>query len=333
MNHKFIATQLSPFSCKESMMSLDHFKSVYQNIFSRIKVTPLNKIVLPETGRDLFLKREDLQATGSFKLRGALNFILSLSDEARRRGVVARSSGNFGQGLAFAGQLTGCPVTVVMPENGSMYKQTLIEQYGGGVVRYKGNSTQGDLMVDSIVAQTGKVKAFSSDHPDVIAGQGTIGFEILDQHPSVDMVFCPISGGGLISGVGALLKQKNPAIKLIGVEPIGANRYSLSLASGKPVSIDVADTIADGLRTVTPGIHAWPLIQQYVDDVITVTDDQIRDAMRRIELTTGSKVEPSGAVSVAGCMGFDSSQLGKSPVCVITGGNITENEYRALTLM
>jgi len=331
MNNKRMALSDVRGAEPNAGVTIDRCNEACQRINEHIRKTPLSLLEWGPTKTAIYLKRDDLQITGSFKIRGALNFLLSLSPEDREKGVVGRSSGNFGQALAWAGKLLNCPVTVLMPGNSSQLKIELVQSHGARVIRYQGTTSNGDDYVDQIIKETGGIKAYTSDHPNVIMGQGTIAFEILEQHPDVDTVFCPVSGGGLLSGVAFVLKHLKPTVKVIGVEPIGANRFSKSLAAGERLAISMPDTIADGLRTCIPGTHTFPLVQRYVDDVITVTDDQIRAAMRYLATGIDKHIEPSGAVSVAGRIAYDSGKVSPNSVCVISGGNISDADFESLT--
>ncbi|MGE4170574.1 MAG: threonine/serine dehydratase [Candidatus Margulisiibacteriota bacterium] len=329
MIKKVIAVSISHHERTPHMLLAD-IEAAQATINPYIRHTPLEEVNFPGLSseeRKIHLKWDSEQTTGSFKLRGALNFMLNLSAEAKAKGVITRSSGNFGQALAYAGKLLGVQVTVVMAENASRLKASLIQSHGGTVIFHGLTSKVSDAFVDEKATQEGLTKAHPYDHPHVIAGQGTAALEIFADNPSLTTYFCPVSGGGLMSGTAAALKQRNPKIRVIAVEPAGANDCFLSFQAGRRVEIEAPNTIADGLRVTHVGDHTWPLLQRYVDEVVTVTDDQIRDAMQKIFAQTGKKVEPSGAVSVAGLLAYPQAKLGNTIACMISGGNIASEDF------
>ncbi len=281
--------------------------------------------VLPDSRR-LFLKPENQQPIGAFKLRGAYNKIASLSPEERNRGVITYSSGNHAQGVAYAARALKVRAVIVMPNNAPAIKREATAALGAEIVPVGPGSTERQLKAEELAAKHGYVIVPPYNDEKIIAGQGTIGLEILEDLPEVEAVFAPVGGGGLISGVATAIKLTNPKVKIIGVEPELASDAQASLRSGKIVQFpaeQVSRTIADGLRTQSIGGLNFQHIQKFVDDIITVTEAEIRDAMQLLAANPATVAEPSGAVSVAGFL-FHRDQLPstKLNVAIISGGNI-----------
>jgi threonine ammonia-lyase medium form len=274
------------------------------------------------TGMNLQFKAEMFQKTGSFKPRGMLNKINSLSVEEKSRGVITVSAGNAAQGVAFAAGKLGIPATVVMPENAVRSKAEATRGYGARVILH---GTVQDLFpkMREIQAAEGQTFVHPFDDLHVIAGHGTLGREILEDGPRPDVVFVPVGGGGLISGVAAALKLSHPAIRVVGVEPEGAASLGRSLQDGQPYHLDKTDTIADGLAAPFTGEHCLRHAQAFVDDVITVNDGQILEALRLVLERCKILAEPAAAASFAGLMsGQIAIERGAQVVCVLSGGNV-----------
>jgi threonine dehydratase len=279
----------------------------------------------------LFLKPENQQPIGAFKLRGAYNKIASLSDEDRNRGVITYSSGNHAQGVAYAARALNTKAVIVMPNNAPMIKREATAKLGAEIVLVGPGSTERQLKAEELAAQHGYVIVPPYNDEKIIAGQGTIGLEILEDLikvdlPDVEAIFSPVGGGGLISGVAAAIKLTNPKIKVIGVEPELAADAQASLRAGKIVQFpaeQVSRTIADGLRTQSIGSINFEHMHAYVDDIVTVSEDEIRHAMRLLSANPATIAEPSGAVATAGFL-FRRDQLPntKLNVAIISGGNI-----------
>jgi threonine dehydratase len=276
--------------------------------------------------RRLYLKPENLQPIGAFKLRGAYNKIVSLSDQEARRGVIAYSSGNHAQGVAYAARALGVKAVIVMPRNAPALKLQATGSMGAELVLVGPSSSERQAKAEELAAENGYIIVPPYNDEEIIAGQGTIGLEILSELPEVETVIVPVGGGGLISGVSAAIKLSKPSVNVIGVEPELAADAQASLRSGKIVSFaaeQVLQTEADGLRTQSIGELNFQHIRQYVDEIITVKEEEIREAMRRLAFDPKTIAEPSGAVSVAGFL-FRREQLPKTKlnVAVISGGNI-----------
>jgi threonine dehydratase len=278
-----------------------------------------------ETSR-LFLKPENQQPIGAFKLRGAYNKIASLSQQDRTRGVISYSSGNHAQGVAYAARALGVKAVIVMPNNAPAIKREATAALGAEIVLVGPGSTERQLKAEELAAQHGYIIVPPYNDEKIIAGQGTIGLEILEDLPEVEAVFSPVGGGGLISGVAAAIKLTRPDVQVIGVEPELAADAQASLRAGKIVQFpaeQVSRTIADGLRTQSVGHINFEHMQCFVDLIVTVTEHEIRDATKLLAGNPQTIAEPSGAVATAGFL-FRSDQLPKTKlnVSIISGGNI-----------
>lgn len=270
-------------------------------------------------GYRLYLKAENLQRGGSFKFRGAFNRLAALSADERRRGVVAFSSGNHGQALALAGQLLGVPVTVFMAGDSPRVKQMAAAGYGA-TVRFYGPDSDRHALATQTAAQRGAVFVHPYEDPLVIAGQGTAALELLEEVSDLDTLVVPIGGGGLISGCAVAAKGINPAIRVVGVEPEAGNDTYLSVAAGRRIRIDLPNTIADGLRTTSPGERTYQMMTQLVDEIVLVSEAEIVEAVTTLALTAKTITEPSGAVGVAAVLA--GRVTGRRVGVVLSGGNV-----------
>ncbi|MHC4938240.1 MAG: threonine ammonia-lyase [Planctomycetota bacterium] len=274
-----------------------------------------------EAGCHCFLKGENFQRVGAFKLRGAYNFLARIDDDERARGVVTASSGNHGQGVARAAKLFGVPATVVVPEDIVPAKKEAIERDGAEVIVAGTQSTERLAEARRLATETGRTFIHSFDHPWIVAGQGTVGKEMLEAVPHLDALVVPVGGGGLISGIAVWAKSRNPRIKVIGVEPEGCDSMRQSIAAGEPIKIEPRASIADGLRPSAPGNITYQLCAALVDTIVTVTDAEIAEAVRFLLARAKVLVEPSGAAGLAALL---FGKLGETPVTagtVLTGGN------------
>jgi threonine dehydratase len=268
---------------------------------------------------DLLLKCENLQRTGSFKIRGAYNRIAELSAEERSRGVIAYSSGNHAQGVACAAALLGVAATVVMPENAVPAKVAATRRYGATILFAGTDSETRRQRAEQLAAEGSLALVPPYDHPAIIAGQATIGLEVLEQCPEVETILVPVGGGGLLAGIALAVKLTRPAVRVIGVEPEGAADGGASFRRGELVSLPAVSTIADGLRATHLGALPFALIREYVDDMIAVDDEAILRATRAMLFSSHVVAEPSGAVSVAAALA--GGGRGRT-VAVVSGGNI-----------
>jgi len=270
----------------------------------------------------VFLKAENLQKSGSFKFRGAMNFLLSLSRENLRNGVVTGSSGNHGQALACAGKILNTNVTVVVPEDVSAAKLSAIKGYGARIERCGRTSTERLNRAYEISQQTGAIFVPPFDHPWIMAGQGTIGLELIEQLCDFDAVLVPCGGCGLISGISKAIKEILKNARVYGVEPEQSNSTYLSFKAGHLVELKNINTIADGLRTAVPGTLTFPVVQKYVDDILLVSEQEIKRAVVFLLERMKLLVEPSGAVTVAALISGRFPLKGKKVVAVLSGGNV-----------
>jgi threonine dehydratase len=318
------------------MVTLDHIKSAQQRLYGVAARTPMIRYYHPADGQGpsaaggdgekFFLKPESLQPIGSFKLRGAYNKVASLSDEERRRGVISYSSGNHAQGVAYAARVMGVKAVIVMPRNAPKIKVDSTTALGAEIVFVGGGSAERMQKAEELAREHSFSIVPPYNDEQIIAGQGTVGLEILEDCPDIELVLLPVGGGGLVSGVASAIKLSGSSAKIIGIEPELANDAQLSFRKGGIVQLPaerVSSTLADGLRTQSVGPLNFEHIRKYVDDIITVTEDEIRNAVRRILRDSRIVAEPSGAVSVAGWL-FHRDELpgSKMTVAVVSGGNI-----------
>jgi threonine dehydratase len=277
---------------------------------------------LATSAAEVRLKCENLQAAGSFKIRGAHTALSRLDPAVRARGVIAYSSGNHAQGVALAARLLGIRAVVVMPTTAPAVKVEGTKRFGAEVILEGTTSIQRQQRAEAIAAEQGLSIIPAFDHADIIAGQGTVGLEILADWPAVDVIVAPIGGGGLISGIAAYAKQQRPDIRIIGVEPVTADAMKRSLAAGHPVTIEPARTVADGLMPVRPGDLTFAHARAWVDDIVRVDDDAIIDAARRIMTAGKLMVEFSGAATVAALLAGAIDTTDARVAVVISGGNM-----------
>jgi threonine dehydratase len=292
----------------------------------RTPLVPLGTARALVGGTPLLVKAESLQPTGAFKLRGAYNAISALPAEGRSRGVVAHSSGNHARAVAYAAALLGIPATVVVPANAPRVKVAAARSLGAQIVTCEPNLAAREAMVDELVARHGYAPIPPFEHRDVIAGQGTVGLEIAADCPDVDLVVCPVGGGGLVSGVAAAIAAACPNARVVGVEPELAADARDSLRQGQRVAWPAANTqrtIADALRADQVGELPMRHLLGQVHDIVTVTDDEILAAMRVLATDARLVAEPGGAVAVAACL-FRASELPAASrrVAILSGGNV-----------
>ncbi len=308
------------------MISLEDIRLAQRRVRGVALHTPLVPCPRSEEGRALYFKAENLQPTGAFKLRGAYNKISSLSLEERSSGVVAHSSGNHAQAVAYAARRMGVRAVVVMPRGASRVKLDATAAFGAEIVLVGDDSAERTRRAEALAAEHGYVPVPPYDDEALIAGQGTVGLEILEDLPDVETVLVPVSGGGLISGVAAALKQSRPEAHVIGVEPELAADARASLKSGRLVEFPAEQagrTIADGLRVRKLGLAPFEHVRAFVDDIIAVGEDEILEAMRRLLLRVRLVAEPSGAVAFAAYL-FHRDELPptRTNVAVVSGGNV-----------
>jgi len=272
-------------------------------------------------GGPVLLKCENLQRTGSFKIRGAYVRLSRLSAEERARGVVAASAGNHAQGVALAARMLGIKATVFMPEGAPIPKANATRGYGAEVLFHGEYLTQALLAAQEFAERTGAVFIHPFDHPDIVAGQGTVGLEILAQAPEATTVLIPTGGGGLIAGAAVAIKSQRPDIRVIGVQAEEAAAFPESLRRGVPVALERMTTMADGIAVARPGDVPFAAIQKYVDDVVTVSEESMSRALVLLLERAKMVVEPSGAAAVAAVMDQPSA-FATPMVAVLSGGNV-----------
>ncbi|MBQ4792885.1 threo-3-hydroxy-L-aspartate ammonia-lyase [Pectobacterium versatile] len=280
-------------------------------------------------GAEFFFKCENLQRMGAFKFRGAMNALLQFSDEQKAAGVVTFSSGNHAQAIALAAKLLGIPATIVMPHDAPAAKVAATRGYGGNVVEYNRYTEDREQFGNDLAKKYGLTLIPPYDHPHVIAGQGTAAKELLEETGELDALFVCLGGGGLLSGCALATRQLSPQCKIYGVEPLAGNDGQQSFRSGNIVHIDTPKTIADGAQTQHLGNYTFPLIRQNVDDILTVTDDDLIDAMRFYAERMKIVVEPTGCLSFAAARNLRESLRGKRIGIIISGGNVDISRYGA----
>lgn len=305
------------------LLNIQKIKDAHHNIKEFATVTPLLKSAALEydLGYKLLLKAENLQTTNSFKIRGSSNCIINrVKSMPKINGVVTASSGNHGQAVAYVAYRLGLSATIVMPETAPKAKINTVSRWGAKIELYGTTSGERLARMQQIAEEEGFFVVPPYDHYDIIAGQGTIGKEILEQIPDVDVVLIPIGGGGLISGISYYIKHTNPKVQVIGVEPEGSNSMNVSIEKGVITQLDGTKSIADGLLSLKPGDLTFPIVKENVDKLITVSEDEILKAVSKCIEYYKTVPEPSGAVTVAGALKMDWGK-GKKVVAVVSGGN------------
>ena len=304
------------------MLTLDkiyHAGYVLKNVIRKTDLIHAPKIN-PES--DIYLKTENLQITGSFKVRGAYYKISQISDDEKAKGVIACSAGNHAQGVALAASKNGIKSLICLPDGAPISKVEATKSYGADVCLVNGVYDDAYNKAIQLRDEKGYTFIHPFDDENVIAGQGTIGLELLDQLPDIDAIIVPIGGGGLISGVAFAAKMLKPEIKIYGVQASGAPSMLVSMESGKIECLDSVSTIADGIKVKEPGVNTFDCCQKYVDEIVTVTDDEISSAILALIEQHKLIAEGAGAVSVAAAMFNKVPIKGKKTVCLVSGGNI-----------
>ena len=319
------------------MIAVADIRAARERIAGRIHHTPLltSQTLGQRVGARAWLKAENLQKTGAFKVRGALNAILQLSEEERARGIITVSAGNHAQGVAWAAAAVGVPATVVMAENATPSKVAATRGYGAEVVQHGTSSLDLFGKMEELRAARGLTLVHPFDADAIIAGQGTLGLEVLDDLPEFgaegDTIVVPVGGGGLIGGIAVAIKESRPAARVIGVEPVGAPGMSNSLAAGHAVHLDHIDTIADGLTAPFAGERNFDIVRRYVEDIVLLDDETILEGMRFLLARAKLLAEPAGAAATAALLaGKVTVAPGARVVAVVSGGNIDLPRLKAL---
>lgn len=304
------------------MLTLKDFEEAVEQVQKAAIKTELiySDYLSEQTGNKVYLKPENLQKTGAYKIRGAYYKISTLTEEERAKGLITASAGNHAQGVAYAAKVYGCKAVIVMPTTTPLMKVDRTKSYGAEVVLYGNVYDEAAAHAAKLAAEHGYTFIHPFDDPAVATGQGTIAMEIIKELPTVDYILVPVGGGGLAAGVSTLAKLLNPKIKVIGVEPAGANCLQASLAAGKPVTLPSVSTIADGTAVKTPGKEIFPYLQKGLDDMITVEDDELIVAFLDIVENHKLIVENSGLLTVAALKHL--GVTGKKIVSVLSGGNM-----------
>src|SRR5699024_2849779 len=313
------------------MLTIQAIKRAQENIRDFAHQTPIfeSATLSKKADNRVCLKGEHLQRTGAFKIRGATNKVkAAIRDGATD--IVTASSGNHGQAVAYVGNQLQVKTTVVVPETVSAAKEEAIQGYGAHI-QYCGTTSEERIhYAKAIENEEGAVYIPPYDDPLIMAGQGTVGLEVLKQVPEVEVVVVPIGGGGLISGIATAIKETNPSIQVIGVEPDNANDTYLSKKQGHPVILDSTDTVADGLRALRPGEKTFPIVKKYVDDIVLVSEEEIKTAFSFLLSRMKQLVEPSGAATVAAVLHQKIPASEKTIVPILSGGNISLHEIAGL---
>ncbi len=304
------------------MLTLDKIYQASHVLRSVIRKTDLIYAPKINPESEIYLKTENLQVTGSFKVRGAYYMMSQLSEEEKAKGVVACSAGNHAQGVALAAAKNHINAVICLPDGAPISKVEATKSYGAQVCMVEGVYDDAYAKALELKEKENYTFVHPFDNEDVIAGQGTIGLELLDQMPDVDAVIVPIGGGGLISGVAFAIKSLNPNIKVYGVQASGAPSMYQSIQDGKIECLDSVSTIADGIAVKEPGPHTFAYCQKYVDEIVTVTDDEISAAILSLIEKQKLIAEGAGAASVAAAMFNKVPIKGKKVICLVSGGNI-----------
>jgi threonine dehydratase len=314
-------------------LTRDEFEAAYRRVAPHVHHTPLltSRMLSARTGLEVRLKAEMFQRTGSYKIRGPLNKIPLLSEEERRRGVICSSAGNHAQGVALAAQIHGIKAVVVMAENATRSKVAATRGYGAEVVLHGTIWDEANDRARELVRERGYTYVHPFDDLQLIAGQGTLGLEIIRDWPDLDVVIVPIGGGGLISGVAMAVKSLKPSVRVIGVESSGAPGMYDSVRSGAVVTLDRVDCIIDGLRVKRVGETTFEVVRRYVDEIVTLPDERIFEAMIWVMSHAKLVVEGAAAAPVGALLeGLVDLAPGSRVVAVLSGGNVNLDQLRGL---
>ncbi|MDQ0230886.1 threonine dehydratase [Metabacillus malikii] len=308
-------------------MKIDEIIIAREKMKNIVHTTPLDysKTFSQLSKNEVYLKLENMQKTGSFKVRGSYNKLMSLTKDELKKGVVAASAGNHAQGVAYSSQILQIPCTIVMPKGAPLSKIQATKQYGAEVI-LAGNSFDDALsyaleLRDQIDATF--IHAFDDDA--IITGQGVVGLEVLDQLPDVEAIVCPVGGGGLIAGIATAIKEKNPHISIYGIQTAACPSMKQSLLEEKPITVEALPTMADGIAVKKPGQRTFEIVQQYVDDIVTVDEMEIARTMLLLLERNKLLVEGSGACSLASLLYGKLNLTGKKVVAILSGGNVDMN--------
>lgn len=302
------------------------------DIVRRTPILPLSRDSVEVGQETLYLKAENLQVTGAYKVRAAFTVLNTLAPAQRSRGVVLTSSGNFAQAFALAGKIMGVSIVVVMMDRTSSYKVDATRAYGAEVVFCGNDALARQPTVERVAKKRGMTAIDTWEEPPIVAGHGTIGLEIIEDLPAVAQVLVPVSSGGVAAGVAAAVKESRPDVKVIGVQPERANAAYVSLQRGEPTTIDYWDSMADGLSAVRPGEYPFRHLQAYLDEIVLISEQQIAEAFRTLLFRAKLVGEPAGVVAPAAFLAGKVDQSVKTVAC-LTGGNLTEASMQKMLTM
>lgn len=306
------------------MIQLSDIQAALGRIRPDIRVSPCprSETFSALTGNSIFLKLDNQQRTGAFKERGALNKLLTMSPDERARGVIAASAGNHAQGVAYHAGRHHVRARIVMPLPTPLTKVSATRAYGAEVVLQGTNYDEAYELAAEQSRQDGLTLIHAFDDDSVIAGQGTLGLEILQQHPEIEVIVCPIGGGGLIGGIACAVKETRPSVKVFGVQPVRLPSMKAAVAAGRPVTLESAKTIADGIAVRRAGERTLPLVQKYVDDIVTVEEEEIANAILLLLEREKTLAEGAGAAATAAVVNRKLPIVGKRVAVLVCGGNI-----------
>jgi threonine dehydratase len=309
------------------MVTLQDIEAARRRIRDAVYLTPCagSEYFSRLLGCEAFFKLENLQRTGSFKERGALNRLLLLDTEQRSRGVIAASAGNHAQGVSYHAGRLGIPAVIVMPEATPLIKVSSTRSHGAEAILYGANFDESLAEALRLAEERQLTFIHPFDDDAIIAGQGTIGLELMEQNPFLELVLIPIGGGGLISGVACALKEVNPRVRVVGVEAAAMPKMKTSVAAGHPVTVEPGRTLADGIAVRRPGERTLPMVQRYVDDIVTCDDEEIANAILLLLEREKTVAEGAGAIALAAAVQHKTRIDGKRVAMLICGGNIDVN--------
>ncbi len=313
-------------------ITFDDIAAAHERLAGIATRTPLlrSNALDAQTGASIVFKPELLQRGGAFKIRGAYNAVSQLNDEQRKRGVVTASSGNHAQAVALASQLLGVPATILMPTDAPQIKLAATRGFGANVQLFDRYAQDGQELAAALAEERGMSLIPPFDHPHVMAGQGTLAKELIEDAGPLDLLITPVGGGGLLSGCAVAAKQLSPNCRLFGVEPEAGNDAQQSLAAGHIVKISTPQTIADAAQSRSVGAHTFPVLQRHVEAILTVSDDELRQAMAWLALNLKLVAEPTGCLALAAVLAGKLDVRGLKVGVVLSGGNIDLQRYLAL---
>jgi len=311
-----------------SLVTLDDIRAAAERVRGTAMRTPVMSLPWPAAGEvhPFVIKCENLQPMGAFKVRGAFNMLAQLPADARARGVITYSSGNHGQGVAMAAKAMGVPAVIVMPTTAPSVKVEGVRSYGAEVIFAGTTSIDRQTRAEQEAAARGLAIIPPFDHPMIIAGQATVGLELLEQVPDLGTVYVPMGGGGLIAGVATAIKLSRPGVRVIGVEPVGAMKMRAARDAGHPVTLEKTSSIGDGIMNMRAGDVTFAHVQQYVDDLVAVPDDAMAKAVAWLFRNARIVAEPSGAASTAAVMLGLGAPVG-TVAAIVSGGNVQPDHF------